>query len=71
MSKNDEQKESPKHTQFYIKDIQLTELNNHVGWTTEIIYVNKAKDMCILLFIQAWVKNITTFVLLNKFSHLL
>jgi hypothetical protein len=41
MSKNDEQKESPKHTQFYIKDIQFTELNNHVGWTTEIIYVNK------------------------------
>jgi hypothetical protein len=35
MSKNDEQKESPKHTQFYIKDIQFTELNNHVGWTTE------------------------------------
>ena len=50
-------------TQFYIKDIQFTELNNHVGWTTEIIYVNKAKDMYILLFIQAWVKNITTFVL--------
>jgi hypothetical protein len=44
----------------------LSELNNHVGWTTEIIYVNKAKDMYILLFIQAWVKNITTFVLLNK-----
>jgi hypothetical protein len=35
MSKNDEQKESPKHTQFYIKDIQFTELNNHVGWTLE------------------------------------
>ena len=49
----------------------LTELNNHVDWTTEIIYVNKAKDMYILLFIQAWVKNITTFVLLNKFTHLL
>ena len=29
-------------TQFYIKDIQFTALNNHVGWTTEIIYVNKA-----------------------------
>ena len=43
MSKNDEQKESSKlFTQFYIKDIQFTELNNHVGWTTEIIYVNKA-----------------------------
>jgi hypothetical protein len=42
MLKNDEQKESPKHTQFYIKDIQFTELNNHVGWTTEIINVNKA-----------------------------
>ena len=43
MSKNYEQKESPKtYTQFYIKDIQFTELNNHVGWTTEIIYVNKA-----------------------------
>jgi hypothetical protein len=39
MSKNDEQKESPKHTQFYIKDIQLTELNNQVGWTTEIILI--------------------------------
>jgi hypothetical protein len=24
--------------EFYIKDIQFTELNNHVGWTTEIIY---------------------------------
>ena len=30
------------YTQLYIKDIQFTELNNHVGWTTEIIYVNKA-----------------------------
>ena len=53
-------------TQFYIKDIQFTELNNHVGWTTEIININKAKDMYILLFIQAWVENITTFVVLNK-----
>ena len=35
MSKNDEQKESPKHT-------HSSELDNHVGWTTEIIYVNKA-----------------------------
>ena len=43
MSKNDEQKRKSKtYTQFYIKDIQFTELNNHVGWTTEIIYVNKA-----------------------------
>jgi hypothetical protein len=29
-------------SQFYIKDIQFTELNNHVGWTIEIIYVDKA-----------------------------
>ena len=64
-------RKSKTYTQFYIKDIQFTELNNHVGWTTEIIYVNTAKDMYILLFIQAWVKNITTFVLLNKFTHLL
>jgi hypothetical protein len=43
MSKNDEQKRKSKtYTQFYIKDIQFTELNNHVCWTTEIIYVNKA-----------------------------
>ena len=34
-------------TQFYIKDIQFTELNNHVGWTTEIIYVNKAEHVFI------------------------
>ena len=54
-----------------LHELMLTELNYHVGWTTEIIYVNKAKDMYILLFIQAWVKNITTFVLLNKFTHLL
>ena len=32
MSKNDEHKKSPKlYTQFYIKDIQFTELNNHVN----------------------------------------
>jgi hypothetical protein len=24
------------------KKVTPTELNNHVGWTTEIIYVNKA-----------------------------
>ena len=42
MSKNDEQRKSKTCTQFYIKDIHFTELNNHVGWTTEIIYVNKA-----------------------------
>jgi acyl transferase domain-containing protein len=35
MSKNDEQKEIPKHT-------HSSEPNDHVGWTTEIIYVNKA-----------------------------
>jgi len=35
-------RKSKTYTQFYIKDIQFTELNNHVGWTTEIIYVNKA-----------------------------
>ena len=34
-------------TQFYIKDIQFTDLNNHVGWTTEIIYVNKAEHVYI------------------------
>ena len=25
----------------------MTELNNHVGWTTEIIYVNKAEHVYI------------------------
>ena len=30
------------HSSIFNKDIQFTELNNHVGWTTEIIYVNKA-----------------------------
>jgi hypothetical protein len=38
MSKNDEQKESPKHTHSSIlRTFSFTELNNHVGWTTEII----------------------------------
>ena len=39
---NKKKRKSKTYTQFYIKDIQFTELNNHVGWTTEIICVNKA-----------------------------
>ena len=58
--KKKKKKKSKTYPQFYIKDIQFTELNNHVGWTTEIIYVNKAGHAYII-FVEAVLWRVTQF----------